>query len=62
MRAGVLALGWSVLLCFVLFLLVRIPVPPSGRLPALLYLEAGGARIPIFMFVLYFIFLTSHSV
>ena len=43
---------------FILFrfvLLVRIPVPPSGRLPAPLYREAGGAHIPIFIFV-YFIF------
>jgi len=56
MRVGALAPGWSVLFCFVLFLLVRIPVPPSGRLPAPLYREAGGARIPIFIFVLYFIF------
>ena len=55
MRVGVLAPGWSVLFCFVLFLLVRIPVPPSGRLPAPLYREADGARIPIFIFV-YFIF------
>ena len=45
-----------VLFCFVLFLLVRIPVPPSGRLPAPLHREAGGARIPIFIFVLRFIF------
>ena len=56
MRVGALAPGWSVLFCLVLFLLVRIPVPPSGRLPAPLYREAGGARINIFIFVLYFIF------
>ena len=56
MRVGALAPGWSVLFCFVLFLLVRTPVPPSGRLPAPLHREAGGARIPIFIFVLYFIF------
>ena len=47
---------------FVLFLLARIPVPPSGRLPAPLYREAGGARIPIFIFVLFSVFFTSHSV
>ena len=62
MRVGALARGWSVLFCFVLFLLVRIPVPPSGRLPAPLHREAGGARTPIFTLVLYFVLFTSHSV
>ena len=33
-------------------LLPRIPVPPPGRLPAApLYWEAGGARVPIFIFL-----------
>ena len=65
MRIGALAPGWSVLFCFVLFLLAHIPVPPSGRLPAPLHREAdhGGARIPIFLYIcVLFYFFTSHSV
>ena len=61
MRVGVLAPGCFVLFCFVLFLLVRIPVPPSGRLPAPLHRVAGGARIPIYICVVFYFF-PSHSV
>ena len=68
MRDGVLAPGWSALFCltlfyFALFLLARIPVPPSGRLRGPLYREAGGARAsPSLYFCVVFCFFTSHSV
>ena len=61
--AGLFYFGLLIIICFVLFLLARIPVPLSDHLPAPLYREAGGARIPIFTFIcVIFYFLTSHSV